>query len=551
MIDPAQKILEKLNSLHRANASQTIFSLFESDPNRFEHFSARCGDVLFDYSKNNVSSDALNFLLKLASAAGVNEKRKALFNGNPINTTENRPVQHLALRNMSGKPVMVCGEDVMKAVLTVRQQMEDFSTAVRNGSIRGKGGKFTHVVNIGIGGSDLGPAMANAALAPYQGTEIDALRVRFVSNVDGADIADVLENVPAATTLFIVASKSFTTQETMTNASTARDWLVRECGIDAVSDHFVALSTAIEKTKAFGIANNRVFGFWDWVGGRYSIWSAVGLSLMLNIGPENFRQFLEGAHSVDEHFLNAPERENIPLLMGLIGIYHRNVCGYETHGVMPYDQHMQRFPAYLQQLDMESNGKRVSIENRELNCESGPVVWGEPGTNGQHAFFQLLHQGTSIVPVDFLIAANANNPIGDHHEKLAANAFAQTEALMLGRTNEMAQNILLSKGMGKAQAAKLAPHKTFPGNRPTSTFLYPKLTPFVLGQLIALYEHKIFVQGAIWNINSFDQWGVELGKELAGELLPLVKGEVKDGTTGASRNGSTTGLLAAFHLMRK
>lgn len=538
----AREVLNGLVALQDAAADQTINGLFGQDEARFERFSTRCGDILFDYSKNNINDRQLAALLELAQAADVSQRRDALFSGQHINVTEDRAVQHMALRDLSGNPIMIDGVDARPEIEAVRLAMSEYSNAVRDGTIMGAGGKFTDVVNIGIGGSDLGPVMVAAALAPWH----DGPRTHFVSNVDGADIAQVLKRVPADTTLFIVASKTFTTQETMTNAQTARDWFVSRCGEAAVADHFVALSTALDRTAAFGIGEDRAFGFWDWVGGRYSVWSAIGLSVMLAIGPKAFEEFLGGAHAVDRHFCTAPDRENVPLLMALIGIHHRNVCGYDTHAVLPYDQHLHRFAAYLQQLDMESNGKRIDMQGREVDCHTGPVVWGEPGTNGQHAFYQLIHQGTSVIPADFLIAANAIEPVGDHHEKLIANALAQTEALMLGKSLGQVEADLKAATMDQQAVSKLAPHKVFPGNRPTSTFLYPRLTPHILGQLIALYEHKVFVQGAIWNINSFDQWGVELGKELAGQLLPLVKGEV----AVEGRNGSTSGLLAALHKMR-
>lgn len=543
MIDPAKDVLTKLKTHWAENKQRSIAGLFDTDSKRFEKFSARCGDLLFDYSKNNLSAETRTLLVEIAEAAQISQKRSAMFAGDHINSTEDRAVQHMALRNMSLAPVLIDGADVMPAIRAVREQMARFAEAVRSGDIAGRGGKFTDIVNIGIGGSDLGPAMATLALNPFH----DGPRVHFVSNVDGADILDVLSKIEASTTLFIVASKTFTTQETMTNANTARDWLVTALGESAVKDHFAALSTALDKTASFGISDDRAFGFWDWVGGRYSIWSAIGLSLMIAIGKENFDEFLSGAQAADDHFNSAPLEQNVPVLMALIGIWHRNVCEYASHAVLPYDQHMARFPAYLQQLDMESNGKQIALDGSRVDHETGPVVWGEPGTNGQHAFYQLIHQGTSVVPADFLIAASAAKPVGDHHAKLAANAFAQTEALMVGKTLAQAKAELTAKGVDEATIAKLAPHKTFPGNRPTNTFLYPALTPFVLGQLIALYEHKVFVQGAIWNINSFDQWGVELGKELASELLPMVKGE----KTAHGRNGSTSGLLETFHAMKR
>ncbi len=542
MIEAAALVLEKLQKYRKTTHDVRISDLFERNLERFSSFSAECGDILFDYSKTAIDNDSRQLLFELADAAGLKEKRKALFAGDAINVTEGRAVQHMALRNPSDRSVIIDGEDVMPAIYEVRRRMEEFASGVRDGSIRGVGGTFTDIVNVGIGGSDLGPAMAVQALAPYH----DGPQTHFVSNVDGADVNAVLNNVDAKTTLFIVASKTFTTQETMTNADTARSWLIERCGQEAIGQHFVALSTALDRTSEFGISADRTFGFWDWVGGRYSVWSAIGLSLMIAAGPGCFADFLNGAHAVDEHFLTTEDHENVPLLMALIGIWHRNVCGYETHAVLPYDQHLARFPAYLQQLDMESNGKRIDLGGEAVSHHTGPVVWGEPGTNGQHAFYQLIHQGTAVVPADFLIAADANHPVGDHHEKLAANAFAQTEALMVGKHLDQAKQELAEKGLNKDAIEALAPHKVFPGNRPTCTFLYPKLTPYVVGQLVALYEHKVFVQGAIWDINSFDQWGVELGKELAGELLPVVKGQAEP----ADRNGSTQGLIKAFHAMR-
>ena len=542
MIDSARVQLKKLGEHQLQSKNRSILSLFDADADRFQRFSQSVDGLLFDYSKCNLSAETMELLFELADKADVSRKREALFEGAAINVTENRAVQHMALRNMSDRPVMIDGKDVMSDVNSVRQKMAAFAEAIRSGEISGQGGRFTDIVNIGIGGSDLGPVMATAALGPFH----DGPKTHFVSNVDGADIVEVLKKVQPETTLFIVASKTFTTQETMTNANTAREWLVNALGEDAVIHQFAALSTALDKTSAFGIADDRAFGFWDWVGGRYSIWSAIGLSLMIAIGAKRFDEFLSGAHAVDEHFKSAPAAENIPILMALIGVWHRNVCGYSTHAVLPYDQYLHRFPAYLQQLDMESNGKRIDLNGDQVNCETGPIVWGEPGTNGQHAFYQLIHQGTSVIPADFLVAANAVEPIGDHHEKLVANALAQTEALMVGKSEKQVRSELSAKGMDAPSIDKLTPHKIFPGNRPTCTFLYPKLTPFVLGQLVALYEHKVFVQGAIWNINSYDQWGVELGKELAGELLPVVKGNQE--TSG--RNGSTLGLVDAYRTMR-
>ncbi len=538
----AKEVLEKLERHRADNAERRIVDLFDVDPSRFASFSSRCGSILYDYSKNNVSEETLDLLIDLAEVAGVEDRRADLFAGKHINSTEDRAVQHMALRQSSGAKVMIDGENVMQDVEVVRAVMRNFAEGVRSGKIAGRGGAFTDIVNIGIGGSDLGPAMVTQALAPFH----DGPRTHFVSNIDGADILDTLAKVEPSTTLFIVASKTFTTQETMTNAGTARAWLAETLGEEAVKNHFVALSTALDKTKAFGIADDRAFGFWDWVGGRYSVWSAIGLSVMLAIGPEKFDDFLAGARAVDDHFRTEKLRDNIPIIMGLIGIWHRNVCGYATHAVLPYDQHMARFPAYLQQLDMESNGKGTGLDGVPVAYETGPIVWGEPGTNGQHAFYQLIHQGTSVIPCDFLIAAKPAELVGDHHAKLIANALAQTEALMQGKTQLQVEAELRDQGLDDAAIADLAPHKVFPGNRPTSTFLYPTLSPHTLGQLIALYEHKVFVQGTIWNINSFDQWGVELGKQMAGDLLPMVKGDAE--IEGVS--GSTAGLLGAVSNMR-
>lgn len=540
MIGPAKKQLNKLQEHFIKNGERTITELFENAPDRFEEFSSLCGEILFDYSKCNMDQKTLELLLELANAAELKQKTIELFAGAHVNSTEDRAVQHMALRAPNNVPIVIDGENVVPDVKAVLNQMTEFSEGVRSGQIKSSSDQtFTDIVNIGIGGSDLGPAMVSLALTPY----CDGPKTHFVSNVDGADISGVLAGLDPATTLFIVASKTFTTQETMTNAQTARNWLAGKLGEAAIADHFVALSTSLDKTAAFGIRDDRAFGFWDWVGGRYSVWSAIGLSVMLAIGSKNFASFLSGAAEVDEHFQHTPFERNVPVLMGLVGIWHRNVCNYATHAVLPYDQNLSRFPAYLQQLDMESNGKCVDLDGAQTECASGPVVWGEPGTNGQHAFYQLIHQGTSVVPVDLLIAANPADRVGDHHEKLAANVFAQSEALMVGKSLEQASAELSARGMSKEAIEKLAPHKVFPGNRPSCTFVYPKLTPKTLGMLIALYEHKVFVQGAIWNINSFDQWGVELGKELAGELLPYVG----DAKKIANRNGSTVGLLNYFH----
>ncbi|MBG6157003.1 glucose-6-phosphate isomerase [Labrenzia sp. EL_208] len=519
-------------------SNTTLRELFADDPDRFEKFSARTGDLLLDYSKTKIDLKTLDLLFELARAADLEQRRSAMFAGEKINTTEERAVLHTALRNRSDRPVLVDGHDVMPDVRAVLDAMADFSEAVRSGElVSSSGAPFTDVVNIGIGGSDLGPVMATLALAPYH----DGPELHYVSNVDGAHIADTLEKLDPATTLIIVASKTFTTIETMTNAATARRWIADTLGEEAVGQHFAAVSTALDKVAAFGIDRSRVFGFWDWVGGRYSIWSAIGLPLMIAIGPDAFNDFLEGAHAIDLHFQEAPLDQNLPVLMALIGVWHRDVVGYSARAVLPYDQRLARLPAYLQQLDMESNGKRVRLDGSPVDRETGPLVWGEPGTNGQHAFYQLLHQGTTVIPCEFLIAAHGHeSDLQQHHDLLMANCLAQSEALMLGRTLEEATALLTASGHSKEDVERLSPHKVFPGDRPSLTLVYDRLTPFALGRLIALYEHRVFVEGVIWGINSFDQWGVELGKELATALLPMVKGQA----SADKKDASTRGLLA-------
>lgn len=519
-------------------SNTTLRELFADDPDRFEKFSARSGDLLLDYSKTKIDLKTLDLLFELARAADLEQRRSAMFAGEKINTTEERAVLHTALRNRSDRPVLVDGHDVMPDVRAVLDAMADFSEAVRSGElVSSSGAPFTDVVNIGIGGSDLGPVMATLALAPYH----DGPELHYVSNVDGAHIADTLEKLDPATTLIIVASKTFTTIETMTNAATARRWIADTLGEEAVGQHFAAVSTALDKVAAFGIDRSRVFGFWDWVGGRYSIWSAIGLPLMIAIGPDAFNDFLEGAHAIDLHFQEAPLDQNLPVLMALIGVWHRDVVGYSARAVLPYDQRLARLPAYLQQLDMESNGKRVRLDGSPVDRETGPLVWGEPGTNGQHAFYQLLHQGTTVIPCEFLIAAHGHeSDLQQHHDLLMANCLAQSEALMLGRTLEEATALLTASGHSKEDVERLSPHKVFPGDRPSLTLVYDRLTPFALGRLIALYEHRVFVEGVIWGINSFDQWGVELGKELATALLPMVKGQA----SADKKDASTRGLLA-------
>lgn len=533
-------LVEKLKSIVRDTNATDIRAAFAADPQRFSRYSTTLGDFLFDYSKCAVNDAVLDALEALAKDAGVEKKRDAMFAGEIINITEERAVLHTALRNRSNTPVLVEGKDVMPDVNAVLDAMGAFAEAIRSGAFKGATGrKITDVVNIGIGGSDLGPVMATLALAPYH----DGPRLHFVSNIDGAHIADTLKLLEAETTLFIVASKTFTTIETMTNAATARRFIADKLGEAAVGHHFCAVSTALDKVAAFGIDEARVFGFWDWVGGRYSIWSAIGLPLMIAIGKEDFAQFLAGGHAIDNHFREAPIRENIPMLLGLIGFYHRNVLNYPSRAILPYDQRLSRFPAYLQQLDMESNGKSVTVDSTPVECKTGPVVWGEPGTNGQHAFYQLIHQGTSIIPTEFMIAANGHEENLRHqHQLLIANCLAQSEALMKGRSLEEAKAQLTSKGMDEAKADRIAPHRVFSGNRPSITMVYDSLTPFALGRLIALYEHRVFVEGALFNINSFDQWGVELGKELATGLLPVVEGK----ESAAGHDSSTAGLVAAL-----
>ncbi len=533
-------LVDQLKSTASATKATDIRAAFTADPKRFSRFSASVDDLLMDYSKTAVNDDILALLEKLAAEGGVVAKREEMFSGVAINFTENRAVLHTALRNRSNTPVLVDGKDVMPDVNAVLAAMGKFADGIRSGALKGSTGKaITDVINIGIGGSDLGPVMATLALAPYH----DGPRSHFISNIDSAHIADILKLVQPETTLFIVASKTFTTIETMTNAQTARKFIADALGEAAVQHHFAAVSTALDKVAAFGIDSERVFGFWDWVGGRYSIWSAIGLPLMIAIGPENFGKFLDGAHAMDNHFRKAPFRENLPMLLGLIGFYHRNVLGYPTRAILPYDQRLSRFPAYLQQLDMESNGKGVTIDGTPVEGNSGPVVWGEPGTNGQHAFYQLIHQGTSVIPAEFMIAANGFEPNLRHqHDLLMANCLAQSEALMKGRTFEEAKAQLTSKGMDDKKADFIAPHRVFTGNRPSITFVYDKLTPYALGRLIALYEHRVFVEGVLFRINSFDQWGVELGKELATGLLPVIEGK----ESAAGHDSSTQGLVAAL-----
>lgn len=535
-----QSIVKALRDAVAETAATDIRAAFAADPDRFSRYSIGLGDLLLDFSKTAVNAKIMTLLAEAAEKAGVAAKREAMFAGEKINLTEKRAVLHTALRNRANTPVIVDGADVMPDVNAVLAAMGAFADGIRSGRIAGATGKtFTDIVNIGIGGSDLGPAMTTLALAPYH----DGPRAHYVSNVDGAHIADTLKLLDPETTLFIIASKTFTTIETMTNAKSARAFIADKLGEAAVGHHFAAVSTALDKVAAFGIDAARVFGFWDWVGGRYSIWSAIGLPLMISVGPENFGAFLDGAYAVDTHFRSAPFEKNLPMILGMVGWYQRNVLGYTSRAVIPYDQRLSRFAAYLQQLDMESNGKGVVIDGAPVDGSSGPVVWGEPGTNGQHAFFQLLHQGTDIIPVEFMIAANGFEPeLRYQHELLMSNCLAQSQALLKGRTKAEAKAQLLSQKWAEDEAEKIAPHRVFTGNRPSITFVYDRLTPFALGRLIALYEHRVFVEGVMFGINSFDQWGVELGKELATGLLPVVQGS--KGTDGL--DSSTAGLVAVL-----
>ena len=534
----------QLKAHQQAQAAHSIAHLFVEDPARFSHFSVSSDDLLLDYSKTALTQETRSLLLALAEAAGIAHWRDAMFSGALINVSEKRAVLHTALRDPRPVGVHVGHQDVAHDVAREFERLFAFADNLRSGRIRGNGGQvFTDVVNIGIGGSDLGPAMAVPALAPYH----DGPRLHFVSNIDGAHLADCMKSLNPETTLFIVASKTFTTIETMTNARSARAWLVAALGEAAVGAHFAAVSTALDKVAAFGIAADRVFGFWDWVGGRYSLWSAIGLPLMLAIGSENFKQFLAGGHAMDTHFKTAPLQDNLPVMLGLIGIWHRSVCDYPARAVIPYDQRLARLPAYLQQLDMESNGKSVDRSGQPVMRPTGPLVWGEPGTNAQHAFFQLLHQGTDVIPIEFLIAAISHEPdLQAHHALVLANVLAQSEALMRGRTQEEALAQLLKAGIDENEARNLAPFKQFAGNRPSVTIAYRKLDPYTLGRIIALYEHRVFVEAAIWGINAFDQWGVELGKELATSLQPYVEGQA----ALASLAPSTSGLLGYLQSLR-
>lgn len=538
-INPTQtQAWQALEAHFAANKETRLKDLFAQDPQRFDKFSLTFGgDILVDYSKNLITEETLKLLIDLAKETDLRSAIDAMFNGDKINMTEGRSVLHVALRNRSDRPIESDGKDVMPEVNAVLAKMKGFCEKIISGEWKGYTGKaIQHVVNIGIGGSDLGPVMITEALRPYK----NHLQMHFVSNVDGTHIAETLKKIDPETTLFLVASKTFTTQETMTNALTARDWFIKIAGDKAhVAKHFAALSTNGKAVAEFGIDTNNMFEFWDWVGGRYSSWSAIGMPIALSVGFENFEALLQGAFEMDMHFATASYEQNVPVLLALIGLWYNNFHGAESEAILPYDQYMHRFPAYFQQGNMESNGKYVDRNGKPVDYQTGPIIWGEPGTNGQHAFYQLIHQGTKLIPCDFLAPAISHNPIGDHHPKLLANFFAQTEALAFGKSKEQVEAEFLAAGKTLEQVKDLVPFKVFEGNRPTNSILFKSLTPKTLGSLIAMYEHKIFVQGAIWNIFSFDQWGVELGKQLANKILP----ELNTAEAVTSHDCSTNGLI--------
>ena len=546
-INPSSTQAWLLLKKHQKEEMQRVHmkTLFENDAERFNKFSIRFNDILFDYSKNIITQKTMQLLLLLAEECNVKAAIQAMFSGDVINETERRSVLHTALRDFSDKPVYSEGVDVMPEVRKVQAQMKQFCESIHSGSWKGYTGKpIKYIVNIGIGGSDLGPQMVTEALKPYW---LPNMQAYFVSNVDGTHIAETLKKITPDETLFLIASKTFTTQETMTNAHTARAWFLEHAKDEShIAGHFAALSTNEEAVKKFGINPQNMFVFWDWVGGRYSLWSAIGLSIALTIGYDNFEQLLRGAFTVDEYFRTEKFEKNIPVIMALVGLWYTNFFKTQTEAILPYDQYMHRFAAYFQQGNMESNGKSVDRNCSEVNYDTGPIVWGEPGTNGQHAFYQLIHQGTVMVPCDFIAPAISHNPIGDHHQKLLSNFFAQTEALMNGKTEEEVREELTKAGKTKEEIKKLLPFKVFHGNRPTNSFLIKEITPTTLGSLIALYEHKIFVQGVIWNIFSFDQWGVELGKQLANKILP----ELENDQQVASHDSSTNGLINAYKAFR-
>lgn len=546
-INPTETAAWKALIAHQADMKKVqMKDLFAKDSERFERMSLQFNDILFDYSKNLITEETLEKLLQLADDCKVETAKEAMFAGKKINETEDRAVLHTALRNFSDKPIIIDGEDIMTEVRETRQKMKSFCKKIHSGAWKGYSGKkIKNIVNIGIGGSDLGPVMVTEALRPYW---VEGIQAYFVSNVDGTQIVETLKNLNPEETLFTIASKTFTTQETMTNAHTARDWFLKSAKDEKqVAKHFVALSTNEKGVKEFGIAPENMFVFWDWVGGRYSLWSSIGLSITLTIGYDNFEELLKGAEATDYHFKSTEFKKNIPVIMALIGIWYTNFFGSETEAILPYDQYMHRFPAYFQQGNMESNGKHTDRNGNDVTYSTGPVVWGEPGTNGQHAFYQLIHQGTHLIPCDYIVPAISHNPIGDHHPILISNFFAQTEALMNGKDADQVAVELKEQGMEKSKIEKLIPFKVFTGNKPTNSFLLKEITPFSLGSLIALYEHKIFVQGVIWNIFSFDQWGVELGKQLAKNVLSELENDKKIDTHDASTNG----LINAYKSWRR
>ena len=538
-------LFARLKQIRSQLKNLSISDLFTLNPKRFEEFSTSIDDMILDYSKLHMNKDVLNTLFKLARVCDIEEKRDAMYRGDKINITENRAVLHIALRNKLDNPIYVDNRDIMQDVHDGLEKMEEFANGIRDGKILSSSNEsFTDIVNIGIGGSHLGPAMVTQALKPFH----DGPNVHFVSNIDSSHITDVLADLNPKRTLILIASKTFTTIETMTNAKTALTWMKDAVGEQNVSEHFAAISTALEKTKDFGIKDNRVFGYWDWVGGRYSIWSSIGLGVMIAIGTKNFDEFLDGAYEMDQHFKNAPLEENMPVLLGLIGIWHINICEYPTRAILPYDQRLSSFPSYIQQLDMESNGKSISSSGEMLYEKTGAIVWGDAGTNSQHSFFQLLHQGSQIVPCEFMLGVNkSESNMKEHNDLLIANCLAQSQALMAGRRVDEVIRVLEKRGVSHEESIRLAPHRQFNGNRPSSTLLYKKLDPKTLGKIIALYEHRVFVEGIIWGVDSFDQWGVELGKELATEMLSHVQNCNKDKNyTHKDMDSSSAGLLNAI-----
>ena len=538
-------LFARLKQIRSQLKNLSISDLFTLNPKRFEEFSTSIDDMILDYSKLHMNKDVLNTLFKLARVCDVEEKRDAMYRGDKINITENRAVLHIALRNKLDNPIYVDNKDIMQDVHDGLEKMQEFANGIRDGKIVSSSNEsFTDIVNIGIGGSHLGPAMVTQSLKPFH----DGPNVHFVSNIDSSHITDVLADLNPKRTLILIASKTFTTIETMTNAKTALSWMKEAVGEQNVSEHFAAISTALEKTKDFGIKDNRVFGYWDWVGGRYSIWSSIGLGVMIAIGTKNFDEFLDGAYEMDQHFKNAPLEENMPVLLGLIGIWHINICEYPTRAILPYDQRLSSFPSYIQQLDMESNGKSISSSGEMLYEKTGAIVWGDAGTNSQHSFFQLLHQGSQIVPCEFMLGVNkSESNMKEHNDLLIANCLAQSQALMAGRRVDEVIRVLEKRGVSHEESIRLAPHRQFNGNRPSSTLLYKKLDPKTLGKIIALYEHRVFVEGIIWGVDSFDQWGVELGKELATEMLSHVQNCNKDKNyTHKDMDSSSAGLLNAI-----